>query len=93
MALSTWMPLATAFREEVGDHAGAARDLPIFMAHGSYDPVLPITLGKFSRDALEQAGFTVEWHEYPMAHAVCAEEIVAVRRWLMAVLSPKARIL
>jgi phospholipase/carboxylesterase len=89
MALSTWLPLAHAFREEVADHAGAARDLPIFMAHGSYDPVLPIALGKSSRDALEQAGFTVEWHEYPMAHAVCAEEILAVRRWLIAVLSPR----
>jgi len=92
MALSTWLPLAQAFREEVAENGNVARDLPIFMAHGSYDPVLPITLGKFSRDALEQAGFRVEWHEYPMAHAVCAEEITAVRRWLTTVLSPATRI-
>jgi phospholipase/carboxylesterase len=92
MALSTWLPLAQAFREEVAENENVARDLPIFMAHGSYDPVLPIMLGKFSRDALEQAGFRVEWHEYPMAHAVCAEEITAVRRWLTTVLSPATRI-
>lgn len=91
IALSTWLPLAQAFREEVAAVPGAvSRDLPIFMAHGSYDPVLPVELGKVSKEALEHAGFTVEWHEYPMAHAVCPEEIVALRQWLQTVLSPQA---
>jgi phospholipase/carboxylesterase len=87
MALSTWLPLAQSFREEVAENADPAlRELPIFMAHGSFDPVLPIEFGKTSRAALQSAGFNVEWHEYPMGHAVCAEEISAVRRWLQAVL-------
>lgn len=91
IALSTWLPLAQAFREEVAAAPEAApRDLPIFMAHGTFDPVLPVELGKTSRYVLEQAGFTVEWHEYPMAHAVCPEEILALRRWLQEVLLPHA---
>jgi phospholipase/carboxylesterase len=91
IALSTWLPLAQAFREEVAAAPGAvSRDLPIFMAHGSYDPVLPPELGKISKEALEHAGFTVEWHEYPMAHAVCPEEIGALRQWLQKVLPPHA---
>jgi phospholipase/carboxylesterase len=88
MALSTWLPLAQSFRGEVVDNTNsAARDLPIFMAHGSFDPVLPVEFGKTSRDVLQNAGFSVEWHEYPMAHAVCAEEIGAIRTWLQAVLA------
>jgi len=91
VALSTWLPLAQAFREEVAAAPGAVpRDLPIFMAHGSYDPVLPVELGKISKEALEHAGFTVEWHEYPMAHAVCPQEIDSLRQWLQTVLSPRA---
>lgn len=91
IALSTWLPLAQAFREEVSMASGTAnRELPIFMAHGSYDPVLPVELGRVSREALEHAGFTVEWHEYPMAHAVCPEEIIALRRWLQQALRNKA---
>ena len=61
------------------------RDLPIFLAHGTFDPMLPIQLGEESRRALETAGYGVEWHEYPMAHAVCAEEIAAIRDWLLSV--------
>jgi len=91
MALSTWLPLAQSFREEVTESVDAAlRKLPIFMAHGSFDPVLPIEFGKTTRAALQSAGFNVEWHEYPMGHAVCAEEISAVRRWLQAVLPRQA---
>jgi phospholipase/carboxylesterase len=87
IALSTWLPLAQAFREEVaGAPRAGSRDLPIFMAHGRYDPVLPLELGETSRNALEHAGFTVEWHEYPMAHAVCPDEIGALRQWLEIVL-------
>jgi phospholipase/carboxylesterase len=93
IALSTWLPLVQAFREDVASASRPAPlDLPIFMAHGIYDPVLPLELGKASKAALEHAGFTVEWHEYPMAHAVCAEEIVALSHWLQAVLSPASAV-
>lgn len=83
MALSTFLP---AFDTGV---TGAPGDTstPVFMAHGSYDPVLPLALGRECAAALEQLGYRVEWHEYPMAHAVCPQEIVAIRDWLLRVYS------
>jgi phospholipase/carboxylesterase len=86
LALSTWLPLGDAFAAEVLNNPRAqSRDLPVFMAHGTFDPMLPLSMGLQSRAALESAGYRVEWHEYPMPHAVCAEEIVAMRDWLMSV--------
>jgi phospholipase/carboxylesterase len=86
MALSTWLPLSDCFDQEVvRNEAAQAHELPIFMAHGSFDPMLPIALGQHSHEALQQAGYQVEWHEYPMAHAVCAEEITDIRNWLLSV--------
>ncbi len=88
MALSTYLPLPDAFEAEVAENPAAAeRNLPIFMAHGSFDPMLPMHLGRSSADLLIGAGFDVEWHDYPMAHAVCAEEIADIRRWLLRILS------
>ena len=59
---------------------------PIFMAHGQGDTVLPMSLGTQSRDFLKALGYLVEWHEYPMAHAVCAPEIADIREFLFRVL-------
>ena len=85
LALSTWLPLQATLPAEVFDNPEAqTRELPIFIAHGSFDPMLPVNLGQESRQALCSAGYTVEWHEYPMAHAVCAEEIQAIRNWLLS---------
>ena len=85
MALSTYLPLPSYFQAEVIEDPGAGdKSLPIFMAHGTFDPVLPRQLGRDSADLLQASGFEVEWHEYPMAHAVCAEEIVDIRRWLLS---------
>ena len=77
MALSTYMALPGEL-----EHASAQRDLPIFMAHGSFDNVLPMQWGRASADKLIAAGYAVEWHEYPMAHAVCPQEIAAIGTWL-----------
>jgi phospholipase/carboxylesterase len=55
------------------------------MAHGKFDPVLPMELGRESADLLIASGFDVEWHEYPMAHAVCEAEIDDIRRWLKTI--------
>ena len=55
------------------------------MAHGSFDPVLSMEMGRASADLLVASGFNVEWHDYPMAHAVCAEEIDDIRDWLLSV--------
>ena len=87
MALSTWLPLAHTLKQEVLENPRAqGRELPVFVAHGSFDPMLPVSLGHVTRDTLEAAGYSVAWHEYPMAHAVCAEEIAAIREWLISIL-------
>ena len=78
MALSTYLPLPS----EVAESAGG-RDMPVFMAHGSFDPMLPMQWGQASAEKLQDTGFTVEWHDYPMAHAVCPEEIRDIRTWLL----------
>ncbi len=80
MALSTHL----AFPESAAA-AVSGKDLPIFMAHGSFDPVLPMEMGRSSADTLIEAGYSVDWHEYPMAHAVCPQEIVDISNWLNAI--------
>ncbi len=86
MALSTYMPIPKHFQAEVVDNPDCGDlSLPIFMAHGSFDPVLSMQLGRASADLLIDAGFKVQWHDYPMAHAVCAEEINDIRDWLLSV--------
>lgn len=88
MALSTWMPLESTVEEEVVNNAESQpRDLPVLMAHGTFDPMLPIAAGRHARDIMLAAGFDVQWHEYPMPHAVCAEEIAQIRNFLVAVYS------
>lgn len=82
MALSTYLPMPDRLPQE---RAEANRDLPVFMAHGTLDPMLPVTLGQQSRDALAAAGYAVRWREYPMAHAVCATEIADIRNWLLEI--------
>lgn len=77
MALSTYLALP-----EDAEQALCRKDLPIFMAHGSFDPVLQIDWGRSSADKLIENGFSVDWHEYPMAHAVCPQEIADISRWL-----------
>jgi phospholipase/carboxylesterase len=86
MALSTYLPLTSSLDGEVVDNPAAVnKDIPIFMAHGTFDPVLPMQMGSDSRDLLAARGFDIEWHDYPMAHAVCAEEIAHIRNWLLGV--------
>ena len=83
MALSTYLPLAESLP---ADAAAANRDVPIFFAHGTYDPVIPLAMATSSRDKLLEQGYRVEWHEYPMQHSVCAEEVAAIGAWLRTVL-------
>jgi phospholipase/carboxylesterase len=84
VGLSGYLPLAT--KAEAERHA-ANRDTPIFLAHGSGDPVIPIARARQSRDALTAMGHAVEWHEYPMPHSVCGPEIADLNRWLLKVLA------
>jgi phospholipase/carboxylesterase len=83
MALSTYVPVASTLAAEASP---ANRAVPIFMAHGADDPLIAIERATASRRQLEAAGYAVEWHEYRMAHAVCAEEIADVSAWLQRVL-------
>lgn len=67
-------------------HAAVNADLPVFQAHGVLDPMVPIERGRAARERLVELGHPVEWHEYPMQHQVCIEEIDALGAWLGRVL-------
>jgi phospholipase/carboxylesterase len=82
MGLSTWLPLPDAL-----ESGGLDTTPPVFMAHGQFDPMIPMQYGRAAADALAEAGFDVDWHDYPMAHAVCPQEIDDIRAWLGGVLS------
>jgi len=83
LALSTYLPLAATLEKERSE---ANKDLPIFMAHGQLDDIIPIRRAEASRDALARLGYNVEWHAYPMPHAVCAPEIEDISRFLSKIL-------
>lgn len=84
LALSCYLPLANTF-----GHARrtANQQTPIFMAHGDHDAVIPMRYGKQSAEALESAGYKVEWQDYGMGHEVCWEEIRDIANWLSRVLA------
>jgi phospholipase/carboxylesterase len=86
--LSGYLPLASATAAE---RSGANAHTPVFLAHGTQDDVVIHKRGADSRDALQQLGYAVEWHEYPMGHAVCMEEIHDLNRWLVQVLARSER--
>jgi len=79
LALSCYLPMADTLATEA---TAANSDLPIMMAHGMQDPVVPVMLALQSRDRLEQLGYSVSWHSYPMQHSLCPEEIGDIRGWL-----------
>lgn len=81
LALSTYLPLAGTLAAE-RTQANAA--VPLFMAHGTDDPVLPLALAEASRRTLEAQGYAIDWRVYPMAHTVSMEEIAAIGSWLRA---------
>ncbi len=83
MGLSCYLPLASRQKSEAHP-ANAAT--PVFLAHGTYDPVVPLEMGEASQAFLSEQGYAVDWHTYPMPHAVCAEEIADIRNWLRTVL-------
>jgi len=87
MALSTYVPVGETLTAEA---SAANRDVPIFMAHGSYDPVIPLGRAEQSRGLLQSLGYPVEWREYGMPHSVCPEELADIGAWLGKVLGPGA---
>ena len=83
LVLSGYLPLPERFREEVRI---SNKTVPIMMCHGTFDPVIPASAGKQSHDFLEQEGYMVSWHSYPMEHSVCLEEIQDAGTWLQSIL-------
>lgn len=82
VVLSAYLPLADRLDAAA---IAANRDTPIFQAHGRQDPVVPPALGRLSHERVSGLRPAPEWHEYPMAHAVCAREIDDLRAWLLAI--------
>jgi phospholipase/carboxylesterase len=84
IALSTYLPLSDLMSREKNP---ANEEIPIFMAHGQFDVMLNIDLARSSQKKLQQLGYSVSWHEYPMSHSVIAEELSDIKLFLSAVLA------
>ena len=84
LAMSTDLPMPEQAAEQ---HTEASRKTPVFLAHGSHDPVVVLARGMKTRERLTAMGYEVEWHEYAMQHEVCAEELADLASWMCRVLS------
>ena len=84
VGMSGYLPLAATTAAE---HTAASLKTPIFMAHGTRDGVVALPRATASRDALVAMGYAVQWHEYPMEHSVCPQEVLDLKAFLEAVLA------
>ena len=84
VGMSGYLPLADLTATE---HSSASLQTPIFMAHGTRDGVVTLPRATASRDALQALGYTVDWHDYPMEHSVCPQEVNDLAQWLRRVLA------
>ncbi|MCA1247246.1 alpha/beta hydrolase [Massilia sp. MS-15] len=84
LCLSGYLPLAGAVASERTEESLAT---PVFMAHGTHDNVVPFARARESKEALLALGYKVEWHEYPMQHALCLEEVRDISAWIRKVLA------
>ena len=82
IALSGYLPEANVVLKKISP---VNQRIPIFLAHGTEDPILPCSLGLNTRDLLTEAGYAVDWHSYPMPHSVCNEEINDLGKWMKRV--------
>jgi phospholipase/carboxylesterase len=83
LALSCFLPVADTL---AGEASPANRAVPIFMAHGTRDDIIPLARARRARDVLQGLGYGVQWHEYPMPHSVSDTEVADLSRWLRTVL-------
>jgi phospholipase/carboxylesterase len=83
MSLSAYLPLAATVTKE---RNAVNQDTPIFIGHGMVDNVVPLKAGTTARDQLIKLGYDVDWHQYPMAHSVCPQELDDIAAWLTRVL-------
>ncbi len=84
VGMAGYMPLAALAGAE---RHSANADLPVFLAHGTRDGVVPPSRAEAARDQLTGLGHPVEWHSYPMEHSVCPQEIADLNRWLLKILA------
>jgi phospholipase/carboxylesterase len=82
-ALSCYLPLGSLLAAEASP---AINGLPVFMAHGTSDPVVALAMAETARDALRSRGCAVDWHTYPMGHGVCEKEVADLRAWILLAL-------
>lgn len=82
--LSGYLPIADKMAAE---HSPASLKTPIFMGHGTRDGVVILARATASRDMLKTMGYAVDWHDYPMEHSVCPQEISDLEQWLQRVLA------
>ena len=84
LALSTYLPLKPLLAAE---KTTANQHTPIFMVHGTFDEVISLATCQLSVETLQAQSYKLEWHEYPMAHSVCMEEIDDIRAFLLRILA------
>ena len=84
VCMSGYLPLADKTEAE---RSLASQQVPVFMGHGTRDGVVPLARAAASRDALKAMGYPLEWHDYPMEHSVCQQEIADLQNWLRRVLA------
>jgi phospholipase/carboxylesterase len=84
VGMSGYLPLADT---SAAERSAASMALPVFLAHGRGDAVVPLARATAARDALQALGCVVDWHEYSMAHSVCPQEVADLNRWLLKVLA------
>jgi phospholipase/carboxylesterase len=84
VGMSGYLPLADSLAAE---RSAASQQTPIFMGHGTNDGVVVLPRAQASRDALLAMGYLVDWHEYPMEHSVCPQEVADLEAWLLRVLA------
>ncbi len=79
IALSCYLPVPEVLTNSVHNN----KDTPIFMAHGTEDPVVPYALGQASHQSLLKVGYRIDWYEYPLQHGVSLDEIMDIKQWII----------
>lgn len=87
MALSCYLPMFHTIAHASSD---PNKDTPIFIGHGEHDPVLPMVASKITHAVLDNTHPNVSWHEYPMGHEICPQEVMDMQRWLAARMGVKS---
>lgn len=84
IALSCYLPLQAGLSSEMSAGNSA---LPIFVGHGAYDRIAPLSLADHACDWLAQTGHRISRHVYAMEHSTCMEEVSDIGNWLNEVLA------